>query len=152
MKKENPHIEALLERFFEGDTSNAEERELYAFFSGDDLPEHWLGYKELFGWFDGGIRDEAPPAERLPRPKRRPGLWAAAAAAAAAVVTALLIRPAGVPEEPPFHVESYIIRNGVKITDPAIVGPAIEAMQAQWDECLRMEYELCQNLDKMELI
>ena len=34
------YIENLLERFFEGETSNAEEQELYAFFARPDLPEH----------------------------------------------------------------------------------------------------------------
>ena len=34
------YIENLLERFFEGETTNAEEQELYAFFARPDLPEH----------------------------------------------------------------------------------------------------------------
>ena len=45
---EYTYIENLLERFFEGETSNAEERELYAFFARPDLPEHLKSYKPLF--------------------------------------------------------------------------------------------------------
>ncbi len=126
-------IEALIARFLDGATTNAEERELYAFFAGGDILEHLLPYKELFVWFGEGIRDEAPAEEPLPRSRRRIGLWAAAAAAA--VVAGILWLWPQVPEPAfdPFE-GSYIVRGGVKITDPAIVRPAIAAMQAQWDE------------------
>ena len=52
------YIENLLERFFEGETSNAEEQELYAFFARPDLPEHLRGYKPVFGYFETGIARE----------------------------------------------------------------------------------------------
>lgn len=32
----NEHIQNLMDRFFEGDTSNAEEKELYLFFTQKD--------------------------------------------------------------------------------------------------------------------
>ena len=37
----NEHIQNLMDRFFEGETSNAEEKELYLFFTQKDLPKQF---------------------------------------------------------------------------------------------------------------
>lgn len=43
MGKRNLHmIEELLERYFEGETSAAEEKQIRAFFASGEVPEHWL--------------------------------------------------------------------------------------------------------------
>ena len=52
------HIEQLLERFFDGQTSNAEEQELYSFFNSSDVPEALKSYQPVFGYFETGIREE----------------------------------------------------------------------------------------------
>ena len=129
--KKHEHIERLIGRFLDGDTSNAEERELYAFFAGGDIPEHLREYRELFAWFDGGleqeIRSENTPAAPERRPKHRFRIWATVAAVAATVALLLLIRPVSVPDEfDPFE-GSYIVRNGVKITDPEVIRSELEA-------------------------
>jgi len=41
MKEELTHIEILLERFFEGQTSNEDEQELYRFFRRTTCPMNW---------------------------------------------------------------------------------------------------------------
>ncbi|MCX6281986.1 MAG: hypothetical protein NTU51_08480 [Bacteroidetes bacterium] len=41
-------IEELLEKYYEGETSLAEENSLKEFFSGDDIPGHLLVHKPLF--------------------------------------------------------------------------------------------------------
>ena len=49
------HIDELIDRYFEGETSVEEEREIRAFFSGDTIPPHLAPYKPLFGYFDAEI-------------------------------------------------------------------------------------------------
>ena len=41
-------IRTLTDRFFDGDTTLEEERELYDFYSQDNLPEDLQSYRELF--------------------------------------------------------------------------------------------------------
>jgi len=47
--EEYKSIEDLLDRFFEGQTSNEEERVLYEFFARPDIPAHLERYREVFG-------------------------------------------------------------------------------------------------------
>lgn len=51
MKKENRHIEALLEKYWEGTSSLAEEAELRAYFAKGDVTEEHRAYAPLFGYF-----------------------------------------------------------------------------------------------------
>jgi hypothetical protein len=44
-------IEALLEKYFEGETSITEENELKAYFSSSNVAEHLEQYRPLFGYF-----------------------------------------------------------------------------------------------------
>jgi hypothetical protein len=44
-------MEALLEKYFEGETSIAEENELKNYFSSPDVAPHLEQYKPLFGYF-----------------------------------------------------------------------------------------------------
>ncbi|MBA9075202.1 hypothetical protein GGR22_003385 [Flavobacterium gossypii] len=49
-RKEN-RIELLLEKYFEGETSIAEENELKLYFSSADVAQHLEQYKAMFGYF-----------------------------------------------------------------------------------------------------
>jgi hypothetical protein len=44
-------IEALLNKYFNGETSTAEESELRDFFTREDVPDHLFAEAELFGFF-----------------------------------------------------------------------------------------------------
>lgn len=44
-------IENLLEKYFEGETSIAEEKELKVYFSSGDVAQHLEQYKAMFGYF-----------------------------------------------------------------------------------------------------
>ena len=130
MKTQHKRMEELLERFLDGKTTNAEEKELYAFFAGADVPEHLEPYRAMFAWFDGGLEQEirqaeipaAPPA----RPKHRLRIWGTVAAVAATIALILLIRPTpAVHDFDPFE-GSYIVRNGVRITDPDVIRAELE--------------------------
>lgn len=45
---DSKHIEQLLERYWQCETSLQEEAELRTFFAGEDIPEHLLRYRDLF--------------------------------------------------------------------------------------------------------
>jgi hypothetical protein len=51
-------IETLLEKFYEGDTSLQEEKELREFFMQPDVPAHLMHHKQLFDFFEGEGRQE----------------------------------------------------------------------------------------------
>ena len=52
-------IEELLERYFEGETSAAEEKRIRAFFASGEVPEHLAAYAPLFAYFDEEIERDA---------------------------------------------------------------------------------------------
>lgn len=86
--------ELLLERYFAGETTLAEEHELRAYFqAGDVHPEH-APYRDLFAYWRAAARVEPrTPSVVISRgampPRRQPVLrWMAAAAAAAALLLA----------------------------------------------------------------
>lgn len=49
---ESDRIEILLERYFDAETSIAEEKELKAYFSSSDVAQHLEQYRALFGYFE----------------------------------------------------------------------------------------------------
>ena len=82
-------LEELLNRYFEGETSLEEERELREFFrSTQIIPSQWECYRAIFGYFDseraivsGRATSAIPTRHRV-----RKITWLSAAAAAAACV------------------------------------------------------------------
>jgi len=149
MTNKYKQIETLLERFFEGLTLNVEEQKLYEFFADDDVPEHLLQYKKVFAYFDIGLNSELLTEEMtleagvetfaedlekelcvadVPVRKMWYGnriLWAGVAAS---LLVLILLNPFGLGNKPFDPYEgSYIIRNGIRITDPDIIRPELEA-------------------------
>ncbi|GAA0728214.1 hypothetical protein GCM10009430_37150 [Aquimarina litoralis] len=45
------NIEKLLEKYFEGETTLSEEKELKVYFTGESVPSHLERYKDLFQFF-----------------------------------------------------------------------------------------------------
>lgn len=131
--EEHKRIEDLLERFFEGQTSNEEERVLYDFFAGPDVPSHLRRYKEVFGYFESGICLDfiEQPERSLPvkksSDKRRFG-WAIATCAAASLLL-LLLNTFFTNRRDSFnpYEGSYIVRSGVVITDTKKIEAELEA-------------------------
>jgi hypothetical protein len=130
-------IEALVERFFEGATSGAEERELYDYFASDGVPLELEPYRPLFRYIDREMPAALPASDaRSPLPRRR---FAIRTAGIAAVVAALIAVGAAVGlqkarERNDRFAGSYIIRNGVRITDPKIIRPELEAAMRLFEE------------------
>lgn len=76
-------IEALLDKFMDGQTTVEEEALLADYFRSGDVPAEWEDYRAMFDYFDRGMT--TPVA--TPRP-RRAWWWTAGAAAA---ITALIV-------------------------------------------------------------
>lgn len=51
-------IEILIEKYFEGETSIAEEKELKAYFSSLDVAQHLEQYKPVFGYFSQAKQEQ----------------------------------------------------------------------------------------------
>ena len=140
----NEYMEELLERFFEGQTSNDEEQSLYEFFAGDNVPEHLIKYKQVFAYFNEGIEDELCETTDVPElhktdvselhkdetpvfkiRNKKLILWSGVAAV---LLILFITNPFSYGNKPFDPYEgSYIIRNGVRITDMEIIRPELEA-------------------------
>jgi len=125
MKDEYKTINELLERFFEGLTSVNEERELYRFFKQSAIPEEFVRYKPVMHYFEDGIIKEMDKPAHLSF-KRRWLMWGSVAASFLLILFASLFYFQKEESADPFE-GSYIIRNGVRITDLNLIRPVLEA-------------------------
>ncbi len=134
------HEEArrLIEKFFDGATSNAEEAQLHEYFAHGDIAEDMLPYAGMMGWF----ADLDASGRREPRAKtsvisvkriwRRSALIGLAAAAAIGLVVTTGIGRLGIGSATEYDQEllemyegSYMVRDGKKVTDLKKVLPTI---------------------------
>jgi len=151
MTQDYQRIEKLIERFFGGQTSNEEERELYVFFSNDNIPEQLLPYRPVFAYFENGIKEEEkinPTTMRLFR-KKRISIWLSVAASVLILLSIGIYHFTREKEYNPYE-GSYIIRNGVKITDPKIVNPEVEKTLLGMQEQEKERDQLFQKLQKTD--
>ena len=99
-------IEALLDKFMDGQTTVEEEALLADYFRNDDVPAKWEDYRFMFDYFDRGMEGELVPVQE-PQPsftrlmgKRWWGIAAAACITAAIVGTLLLHHRSSTPSLP----------------------------------------------------
>jgi hypothetical protein len=130
------YIEELLERFFDGETSNEEEQELYRFFAQEDIPEHLRRYKPVFSYFENGLEKEMkliteasseliePLRHTRPAHRVRIAVGMAASLLILSIAGLLFLRKANAFDP---YEGSYIVRNGVRITDISVIRPELEA-------------------------
>lgn len=112
-------IEQLVEQFFEGATTLEQERQLYDFFRGDQLPDSLEQYRAAFQYFDHQLSLEAETIV-VNLPAKRPVKRWIITLSAAACLTILVALPFWFSEEKPYE-GSYIIRDGVRIENPKII-------------------------------
>ncbi len=100
MKRYSQHqIEALLDKFMDGQTTVEEEALLADYFRSDDVPAEWEDYRDMFSYFDRGMEGEMIPVSQASKPlttlmgRRWWGIAAAACMTAAVVGTVVLHRP-----------------------------------------------------------
>jgi 7-cyano-7-deazaguanine synthase in queuosine biosynthesis len=70
-------IENLLEKYFEGETSLPEEKQLRAYFTSDEVEPHLQQYRVIFGYFKDAQQEELK--EKLVK-KRNANTWLSLAA------------------------------------------------------------------------
>lgn len=149
-------IEQLLDRFFEGETTQADEQQLYAFFARRDLPEHLLPYKPLFGYFETGLAREIAQSNTISTPRRnllrvaQKYWWVAVCAAAVAMLLVLNVPDIRRTDTFDPYEGSYIIRNGVKITDRKVIEPMLEKSVRQCQLQQKQVEQLTCRINKQE--
>lgn len=132
MKTNKEHIDQLIERFFDGTTSKNDEKELYAFFKQEDIPENMLEFKVLFNYFDTGIKEELESGENEKQPARRGlgkklAIWTSAVASLFVIAFAVNFFFTGRLSPTPSE-QIYVTYNGKKITDKRIIDAEISAV------------------------
>ncbi|MDR0994769.1 MAG: hypothetical protein LBL81_00580 [Tannerella sp.] len=111
-------IDELLTKYFEGETSAAEERQLRAFFRSGEVPERLAAYKPLFAYFDAEIQ-----AKTVPKPARhrwRP-LYLSLSGIAACLLLAFCLHSFLSKPEACTCSGDYVLINGKCYTDKAKV-------------------------------
>ena len=159
MEKKIRDIETLLARFFEGETTNEEEQQLYLFFRQEDISDELAQYKQVFKYFEIGLADElgCPQEietglrEEVNTPKGVKRFWLVWGSAAASFLLMLTtsIYLLKVKESFDPYEGSYIIRNGVRITDLTIIKPELEAAM---QKSLLMEQEAERLIERLSMI
>lgn len=130
------YIESLIDKFLEGRTTNAEERELYEWFATTDVPDEWSDLKAMFAWYAEGMPDKAAPAKLKPRMTLRRRWWVATAAAVAACAAIVIVLLPDTKSEPIMHTYniyegSYIVEAGVRYDDIEVIEDDIEELFAR---------------------
>lgn len=121
--KQKEHIASLLEKFLEGQSTEAEEQTLSEYFDrADDVPAEWAAYKELFRSFTTGaydFSDEEINAMLAPTPSRK-GIvvsllrWSAVACAIIAVLAGAWLYYKDIAPSPTISQKPVITQNEVK--------------------------------------
>ena len=78
---ESNKIEILLEKYFQGETSIAEEKELKNYFSLPNVAQHLQQYQPLFGYFSQ-VKEQKSTQEISLQTKKRNVAWLSIAASA----------------------------------------------------------------------
>jgi hypothetical protein len=73
-------IEKLIDKYFEGETSIAEENELKVYFSSTDVAQHLKQYQTIFGYFSQAIEQRFTQEIPLKTKKRNVVMWLSVAA------------------------------------------------------------------------
>ena len=102
------YIQELLTKYMDGTSTLDEEDILSSYFKGDNIPEEWTCYQQLFQEIEAmqpaaEPTEELPFAEQKPESRRRWIVWSMAAAAVVAGVVYLAVpahQSAFVPAEP----------------------------------------------------
>lgn len=121
--KQNEYIASLLEKFLEGQSTEAEEQTLSEYFdSADDVPAEWAAYQELFCSFTTDAYDfsgEEINAMLAPTPSKK-GIvvnllrWSAAACAIIAVLAGAWLYYKDIAPSPTISQKPVITQNEVK--------------------------------------
>jgi hypothetical protein len=74
-------VERILEKYFEGETTSAEEKELKDYFASTNVAQHLEHYKPMFGYFSQAKQEQYKAVIPLQTKKRKIASWTSIAAA-----------------------------------------------------------------------
>ena len=132
MKRYSQHqIEALLDKFMDGQTTVEEEAQLADYFRTHVVPAEWEDYRDMFGYFDRGMEGDLVPVQQ-PRASltRLMGhrWWSIAAAAVITAVvggTFMLHRPSTTTPQQPAVITQ---KDNDTLTPPPVVEVASQQL------------------------
>lgn len=136
----------LISKFESGETSVADEQALYAYFRTASLPDDLKPMKDLMAWYENGCEGE-PEAAVKPVSigkvgKLRMIINIAASVAVVAAIGMAAYLSGGTSEASDDFAEiyagSYVIRDGVKITDPDLIREDILKAQSRTDSIMHV--------------
>ena len=147
------NLAALLDRFFDGTTTNAEDRALEEYFcGGGDVPEQFECYRGRFGWYASGMDENRLPSKEPRRTKRHRIsaeviIWWSSIAAVIALVIGIgwNSRLEKLAQED-YYADNFIVRGGKVITGMDEIRDDIEATIIEGD-CLEQEIDM--NIEKL---
>lgn len=136
-------IEELIDRYFEGQTSCEEERELRRFFTQESVPEHLQMYRPLFACLEQEVqafRKDSTPVKAVSH--RRRFLYMVGGVAAGIL---LIVGIAGTQHYLHPTPENYVIIDGKQYTDADLVREqalaAFRDIRTTEDEVLDLMFE-----------
>ncbi len=92
-------LEKLLEKYFEGETTISEEKELKVYFTRETVPSHLERYKDLFQFFSEESNITATKDIKIPTSKTSWYKWVGVAASVALIAGIFFTRTSPKPEE-----------------------------------------------------
>ena len=140
MKVTRNNIEEYVHRFMEGETTNAEEQDIYRFFHTDDVPEHLKSYTDMFIWYEEGMPEKKlteSKVQSFSKQHQIPYIWNISIAAMLILGIGLgiiLSFDKGQHEEWACYEGSYVEVNGKRITDIETILPIILETLADAEE------------------
>lgn len=152
--KSRDQIAELVEKFLDGRTTNAEERELYAWFSTAEVPEEWSDLKAMFTWYEEGMPEQTQ-TKQAEKPRSRRSMWlslGSVAGIAASVALIITLMPSDIddyvdlshptPNQVNMYEGSYIVEQGVRTDDLAYIEGDIEELLERADNLEQRADEL----------
>jgi hypothetical protein len=104
-------IEQLIDKYFEGQTSIAEERELKAYFSSSDVAQHLEQYRDVFGYFTQAKEQQFTKSVPLQPRKQFNVVWLSIAASIVIVFGVVTFRLYETEVQPTGELGRTIIRS-----------------------------------------
>lgn len=127
---DSTNYKEYVDRFLAAETTLEDEQAMYRWFARHDIPAEARKLRPMFGWYADLSSTKTPqPKPRMLRIPAR--VWGGIAAAVAVVVTlgVWMVRP-GAGDEYAAYAGSYMVVDGKRITDLAVVVPGIQAASA----------------------
>ena len=119
----NKHVEIkkMLERYYEGESTDAEEQNLREYFSSDGVAAELQPYRSIFAYIRHEMEEPATVILPIIKP-RRVKLWYAAAAVAACLLAGTFLVRHHLPAPQPLCTDgTFVVINGVCYDDLALV-------------------------------